>query len=292
MDCTLESPIYRIKDRLFTAHPSSFRRNSFEESKASVKFVNAPSPLRHTNESASETLLRRERRKGITSSPVTPSLIELDEVAETLTYRESGLKKLKSGSRESIARWEKENEFLFTLIEDECDWLSRLFPEEKIDSGFFFQYLEDGVLLCKLSKLCQSYSDEYASRNNMPLRTFNIVIHPRTKCRGKIGQFMSRENVELFLKWCRHHNIPEPLLFESNDVVEKTEQDGLREGAREIVLCLMEVARLGVKWGVEPPKLIQLEQEIEQEERLDVASGKFLLFFIFSFIVKQSKQCK
>ncbi|XP_047139493.1 GAS2-like protein 3 isoform X1 [Hydra vulgaris] len=275
MDSALENPVYQVKDRLFSAHPSSFHNDFFEEPKEDIQFISSPSSfLRHANESQNETLKRRERRKGVISSPISPNFIKQVEVPEKLTYRESGLKKLKSGSLESIARWEKENEFLFTLIEDECDWLSRLFPDEKIDSSNFFQYLEDGVLLCKLSKLCQNYSDDCARRNKVPFRTFNIVIHPRIKCRGKIGQFMSRENVELFLKWCRYHGIPEPILFESNDVVEKTDQDGLREGAREIVLCLMEVARLGVKWGVEPPKLIQLEQEIEREESFDAASDE------------------
>ncbi|XP_065672305.1 GAS2-like protein 3 isoform X2 [Hydra vulgaris] len=275
MDSALENPVYQVKDRLFNAHPSSVHNNFFEEPKEDIQFISSPSSfLRHANESQNETLKRRERRKGVISSPISPNFMKQVEVPEKLTYRESGLKKLKSGSLESIARWEKENEFLFTLIEDECDWLSRLFPDEKIDSSNFFQYLEDGVLLCKLSKLCQNYSDDCARRNKVPFRTFNIVIHPRIKCRGKIGQFMSRENVELFLKWCRYHGIPEPILFESNDVVEKTDQDGLREGAREIVLCLMEVARLGVKWGVEPPKLIQLEQEIEREESFDATSDE------------------
>jgi len=124
-------------------------------------------------------------------------------------------------------------------------------------------------VLCKLARLCQNYAESYGKSNKIKIPNFHITIHPRHRCRGRLGQFMSRENVTLFLKWCRVHKIPEPLLFESNDVVEKTEKDGQREGAREIVLCLMEVARLGVKYGVQPPKLILLEKEIEAEELLD-----------------------
>ena len=37
---------------------------------------------------------------------------------------------------------------------------------------------------------------------------------------------------------------------------------GLREGAREIVLCLMEFARYEVKFGMNAPKLIMLEEEM------------------------------
>ena len=206
------------------------------------------------------------------------------EVTDSPDYKESGLKKLKSKSWESIARWEKENEFLFALIEDESEWLMHLFPDETVAAETFFTDIEDGVLLCKLARFCQNYAEEHAAKekekgnSNTPrVPIFLFHIHSRAKCKrsavGTFGKFMRRENVELFLKWCRAHRIPEPFLFESNDVVERTEEHGMRENAREIVLCLMEVARLGVKWGVDPPKLIQLEREIELEEQMEENGG-------------------
>ena len=33
----------------------------------------------------------------------------------------------------------------------------------------------------------------------------------------------------------------------------------------QIILHLMEVGRLGVRWGIEPPALIKLEMELEEE---------------------------
>ena len=267
----MDSPIstklvFRSKDKEFTAHNSSFIEHSVG------RLSNSP-VLRHQHESPTDSVRRREKRRSINSSPLiitsTKSMENLSEIQDSSDYRESGLRKLKSTSWESIARWEKENEFLFALIEDESDWLTRLFPEEEVQPEYFFQSLEDGVLLCKLARLCQDYAVNYGRENKKKIPSFDVKIHARARCRGRIGQFMSRENVELFLKWCRVHKIPEPILFESNDVVEKTEEEGLREGAREIVLCLMEVARLGVKFGVAPPKLILLEKEIELEENLD-----------------------
>ena len=247
--------------------------------------------LRHSiDENPLDRFRRQEKRKNAAkSSPLYCWALDdedrFSEVTDSPDYKESGLKKLKSKSWESIARWEKENEFLFALIEDESEWLMHLFPEETVAASSFFTDIEDGVLLCKLARLCQNYAEESAAKekaadkglhhhkvqhqHRVPIFLFHI--HSRAKCRGGFGKFMRRENVELFLKWCRLHGIPEPLLFESNDVVERTEEEGMRENAREIVLCLMEVARLGVKYGVDPPKLIQLEREIELEERMEEA---------------------
>ena len=176
------------------------------------------------------------------------------------------LSRLKSRSWGSIRRWEKENELLFAMIEDESEWLAELFPDEIIAPEFFFFALEDGVLLCKLANLIQEYAEQYGKENNIEIPKCRLKYHPRNKTRGQLGQFRARENVTSFLGWCRKHHIPEVILFESNDVVQT---EDLREGAREVVICLMEVARRSFKYGVKPPKLIILEKEIDEEERTD-----------------------
>lgn len=172
--------------------------------------------------------------------------------------------RLKSRSWSSIRRWEKENELLFAMIEDEAEWLAGLFPEEIIAPEFFFFALEDGVLLCKLANLIQEFIVKYGKERKIEVVESNIKYHPRNKTRGQLGQFRARENVTEFLLWCRRLHVPEVILFESNDVVQT---EDLRDGAREVVICLMEVARRAAKYGVPPPRLIVLENEIEQEER-------------------------
>ena len=86
----------------------------------------------------------------------------------------------------------------------------------------------------------------------------------RMKCWpfAKRHSFYARDNVANFLAWCRTLGVRDVLLFESEDLV-------LRRRSKNVWLCLLEVARIAyrhLKFD-HSPALIQLEQEIELEER-------------------------
>jgi hypothetical protein len=40
----------------------------------------------------------------------------------------------------------------------------------------------------------------------------------------------------------------------------------LHRNARSVVVCLLELARIGYRYGLEPPSLIRMEKDIEREE--------------------------
>ena len=97
-------------------------------------------------------------------------------------------------------------------------------------------------------------------------------------------------------------------MYETEDLI-------LRKNEKNFILCLLEVARFGSKFGIEVPTIIQLEQEIEAEiererqfEKEELTSAvdmssiltslmhnqpevkqKFIVFFYF-FLKKSTKK--
>ncbi|CAH2088192.1 unnamed protein product [Euphydryas editha] len=122
----------------------------------------------------------------------------------------------------------------------------------------FLDVLDNGAELCQLAVVIHERAREALDQG--------LIVGPVPAIRGRCWQraarrsFFSRDNTENFITFCRDLGVHENLLFESDDLV-------LHNQPRQVILCLLEVARLATKFNVEPPGLVQLEKEIAMEER-------------------------
>lgn len=147
---------------------------------------------------------------------------------------------------------------LFPLQEDLADWINKTIGITYLNGENFLDVLDNGVELCQLAAIIHDRAREALDQG--------LIVGPVPQIRGRCWQraarrsFFSRDNTENFITFCRELGVHENLLFESDDLV-------LHNQPRQVILCLLEVARLATKFNVEPPGLVQLEKEIAMEER-------------------------
>ncbi|MEE6516311.1 hypothetical protein FKM82_025667 [Ascaphus truei] len=167
---------------------------------------------------------------------------------------------IQSAASKSIRPFRSSEEYLEAMKEDLTDWLNMLYDLD-MDPGTFLESLETGYTLCQhannLNRLSRDFRDQHpeaASGMRLPQKEVTFQV------KGAVaGSFLARDNVSNFIGWCRQElGIPEVLMFETNDLV-------LKRGEKSFVLCLLEVARRGARFGMPAPTLIQMEEEIEEE---------------------------
>lgn len=167
-------------------------------------------------------------------------------------------------------------EYLYAMKEDLAEWLQTMYPHLNIAVDNFMGRLETGVALCEHANAVKAQAQEYVEKKQAKkvmarsitgsLATAQSLIRiPDVKYfnTAKPGTFFARDNVSNFINWCRYSlEIIECLLFETDDLI-------MRKNEKHVILCLLEVARRGAKYGMLAPMLVQMERQIDREIAAD-----------------------
>ena len=178
----------------------------------------------------------------------------------------------------SVQSFNNKDEFLSAMTEDLADWMSRLYPDlgRDLDSENFFDRISDGVILChhatELHRLLKQEFPVNSPNSEHRLKGVQIGgVKPVLPSNPPIFQsrgfgptnsagssFWARDNIANFIQWCRSMRLPDCILFETEDLVS-------RKNLRSVIVCLLELARLGGRVGMEVPEIVYLEKEIDNE---------------------------
>ncbi|XP_076255635.1 GAS2-like protein pickled eggs isoform X2 [Rhynchophorus ferrugineus] len=167
-------------------------------------------------------------------------------------------------------------EYLYAMKEDLAEWLQTMYPHLNIAVENFMERLETGVALCEHANAVKAQAIEYVEKKQakkvmtrsitgslFQAQTLIRVADVKYFATAKPGTFFARDNVSNFINWCRFSlEIIECLLFESDDLI-------MRKNEKHVILCLLEVARRGAKFGMLAPMLVQMERQIDREIAAD-----------------------
>lgn len=182
----------------------------------------------------------------------------------------------------SLQPYSTKDEYLYAMKEDLADWLANMYPDWRpitvenflsclgkficlsiiilsIDQSVI---LENGVLLCYHANNVNDAARKVSKENSLLTNCkYRMDARPQT--------FSARDNVSQFIKWARNvAGVREVLMFESDDLI-------LRKNEKNFILCLLEIARYGARFGVSVPAIIKLEHEIEREIEREKYPEKF-----------------
>ncbi|XP_021268752.1 GAS2-like protein 1 [Numida meleagris] len=167
---------------------------------------------------------------------------------------------IQSAASKSIRPFRSSEEYLEAMKEDLAEWFNALYDLD-MAADTFLEALATGCDLCQHANNVNRVALEFQQRH--PEAAARIPRNEVTFQARNVapGSFVARDNVSNFIRWCRQDlGIQDVLMFETNDLV-------LKKNEKNVVLCLLEVARRGSKFGMLAPMLIQMEEEIEEELR-------------------------
>ena len=149
------------------------------------------------------------------------------------------------GHRLSIDRHESIQADLQVLEDQVRAWLQRILQQ---DFTAFWDDLRTGVPLCKV---LTTLGHEVKYIGNAQAHTFKAA-----------------DNIAQFLIVCQRHSlVPSYALFDTEDLID-------HKNPRQVLLCLLRLAKIAIAQGVAPPKILKEElgiQELQSQSSLTEA---------------------
>ncbi|KAL4232467.1 1 3-beta-glucanosyltransferase [Mactra antiquata] len=149
-----------------------------------------------------------------------------------------------------------QEESLVPLREDLAMWIAKTL-EIDVSADNFMDVLDNGVYICDLANVIHTKAEECVKEG----KCTEEIPKARLKCKRNApsGSWFARDNSASFLKWGRSFGMQDDSLFESEDLVS-------HKSERQVIITLLELARIGYKFGLEPPNIIKIEKELEKED--------------------------
>lgn len=151
-----------------------------------------------------------------------------------------------------------QEESLKPIKEDLAEWIARTLGIE-ITTDNFLEILDNGVHLCNLAKIIQGKAEECVQDGTYTEPLPKVSLKYRNNATS--GSWFARDNTANFLKWCKAFGMADDQMFETEYLVSHT-------GEKSVLMTILELARIGYKFGLDPPNLIRMEKEIEKEEEV------------------------
>ena len=149
-----------------------------------------------------------------------------------------------------------EGQALNIIKGDLADWLKELLGIE-ISSETFLSVLDNGVHLCQLARVFQKQAASLRKEGRkLPFELPSKKVKFFESAQKE--SFYARDNASNFISWCKALGIEDTVMFESDGLV-------LHKNEKNVILCLMEVARRAVRLDLPAPNLIRLEIEMDRE---------------------------
>lgn len=150
-----------------------------------------------------------------------------------------------------------QEESIGPLREDLADWIAKTLHID-ITASNFMEVLDNGVYICDLANVIHKKAEQCVQEG----KCLEEIPKAQLKCRrnAQSGSWFARDNSANFLRWCKSFNMQDDCLFESEDLVS-------HKSERQVIVTLLELARLGYKYGLEPPGIIKIEKELEKEQQ-------------------------